>query len=296
MARKSRESALLEGIAAGMLFGTAAIFIRLIEINAFSIALWRLVIAAIVLSLMIFALREKVRFTLTEGSLKSFLFLGTLLGTHFILFVSAVKETTVLNAAVLVNTTPIFSMIISTFLYRIKPSRFALIGIVLSFVGAGVIAFGDAEKGDHANLMGDLAAMLAAVAEGFYLNYGKEKRNQLSILPTMLLIYLGAALTVGVTTLLLMPTSAKIGFEVPNNFETFILIIGLGIMPTAIAHTLYFSSLSNLKSFETATMALLEPLVATFLSAAIFSEIPAPIFVLGAAFVLAGILSLAIGD
>lgn len=60
-------------------------------------------------------------------------------------------------------------------------------------------------------------------------------------------------------------------------------------MPTAIAHTLYFSSLSNLKSFETATMALLEPIIATALGVILFHEIPAFWFVIGAALVLLGV-------
>jgi uncharacterized membrane protein len=71
--------------------------------------------------------------------------------------------------------------------------------------------------------------------------------------------------------------------------ETALALVGLGLVPTAIAHTLYFSSLSNLKSFETASLALLEPVGATLLGIAAFREVPAPVFAFGAALVLAGI-------
>jgi drug/metabolite transporter (DMT)-like permease len=75
------------------------------------------------------------------------------------------------------------------------------------------------------------------------------------------------------------------------------------LLPTALAHTLYFSSLSSLKSFETASMALLEPVVATLLGIvgstilgiAVLGQVPAPIFILGAVLVLGGIFSVAIG-
>ncbi len=287
MVEKSRQIALLEGVAAGMLFGTAAVFIRfLTDINIFSIAFWRLIIASTVLTLIILAFKRKLDINLIQGNFKHFLILGMLLGTHFILFVSAVKDTTILNATVLVNTTPIFSMIISTFLYGVKPSKLALAGIVLSFIGASVIAYGDANTGETASLIGDIEAMLAAVAEGFYLNYGREKRSRLPVLPTMLFIYLAAALTVGATTVLTGTT-----FEFSNNLEILLILIGLGVLPTAVAHTLYFSSLSNLRSFETASMALLEPLGAILLGAAIFAEIPRPVFVLGALLLLVGIFS-----
>jgi drug/metabolite transporter (DMT)-like permease len=289
MVGKSKQLALLEGIVAGMLFGTAAVFIRLLtDINVFSIALWRLIIASAVLTFMVLAFKRKLDTNLIQNNFKHFLILGMLLGTHFILFISGVKNTTILNATVLVNTTPIFSMIISTFLYGIRPSKLALVGIVLSFIGAGVIAYGDARTGETASLIGDLEAMLAAVAEGFYLNYGRERRSRLPLLPTMLFIYLAAGLTVGTSTVL-----TGTAFEFSNSLEMLLILIGLGVLPTAAAHTLYFSSLSNLKSFETASMALLEPLGATLLGIAIFAEIPTPIFILGAVLLLVGIFSVA---
>ena len=292
MVKRGRQLALLEGITAGTLFGTGAIFIRLLtNINVLSIALWRLMIASAALAFIILAFRRKLDTSLVRKNLKHFLVLGLLLGVHFILFVSAVKNTTILNATVLVNTTPIFSMIISTFLYRIKPSKLALAGVIFSFIGAGFIAYRDAMAGDTASLIGDLEATLAAVAEGFYLNYGREKRRKLPLLPTMLFIYLAAALTVGATTLLTGTT-----FEVSDSLGMLLLLVGFGIFPTAVAHTLYFSSLSNLKSFETATMALLEPLGAVLLGIAIFAEFPTPVFALGAVLVLVGILSVVAGE
>lgn len=290
MREKSRQFALLEGIAAGTLFGTAAVFIRLTDTNIFSIALWRLIIASAILAIIILLFNRNLYANLQKSSFRHFLVLGILLGAHFILFASAVKDTTILNATVLVNTTPIFSMLISTFLYRAKPSKLAVCGIAVSFLGAGLIAYGDAGEGKTTNLIGDLEATFAAVAEGFYLNYGRKRRSQLSPLPTMLLTYLAAALTVGTTAVFAGAT-----FEAAGSLETLLPLIGLGVLPTAAAHTLYFSSLSNLKSFETATMALLEPIGATLLGIAVFAELPAPFFILGGVLVLTGIFSIAAG-
>jgi len=242
------------------------------------------------LAIIIFLFNRNLYANLQINSFRHFLVLGILLGAHFILFASAVKDTTILNATVLVNTTPIFSMLISTFLYRAKPSKLAVCGIAVSFLGAGLIAYGDAGEGKTTNLIGDLEATFAAVAEGFYLNYGRKRRSQLSPLPTMLLTYLAAALTVGTTAVFAGAT-----FEAAGSLETLLPLIGLGVLPTAAAHTLYFSSLSNLKSFETATMALLEPIGATLLGIAVFAELPAPFFILGGVLVLTGIFSIAAG-
>ena len=299
MHTKARKSALAEGITAGIFFGSASIFIRFLQdVDAFSIAFWRLIIAILALAAILVFLGKKSNFKLVKENLKSFAILGVVLGLHFIFFISAVKDTTVLNATVLVNTTPIFSMFISSFLFKVKPSRLAITGLLISFTGVFIIAYAETmlvsasnsgTVGFSPSLKGDLEAVHAAVVEAFYLNYGKRIRNQMNLLSAMLPIYVLTAIVVGVLSIPF--ASQTITF--PDKTETFLFIVGLGLLPTAVAHTLYFSSLSSLKSFETATMALLEPVGATFLGVIIFQETPANIFLLGAGFVLLGILFVA---
>ena len=275
-----------EGIIAGALFGTAAIFIRLLEaLNVSSIAFWRLVTASATLVVIIPVLKHPLNLNMAKANIKRISPLGILIGFHFILFVSAVRNTTILNATVLVNTAPIFSVLISTFLFKIKPSRLATAGLITSFLGVSLIAYGDAAYPLTINLRGDLEAILAALAEGFYLNYGREIRDEVPLLPLMLLIYMVSAFTVGFSCVL---TGTPLIF--PNQLYMLLLLIGLGILPTALGHTLYFSSLSNLKPFETSSLALLEPVGATMLGIVLFSEMPSAFFVLGAAFVLSGVV------
>jgi drug/metabolite transporter (DMT)-like permease len=161
--------------------------------------------------------------------------------------------------------------------------------MIISFVGVCIIAYAETvtTKGTSlsSSLRGDLEAILAALVESFYLVYGKRVRSQMSILSIMLPIYLFAAIIVGA-----FGVAAGETLAVPYAAAIILSLLGLGILSTAVAHTLYFSSLSNLKSFETATMALLEPVGATILGIIFFHEIPAYLFVLGAALVLFGVL------
>lgn len=289
--KRDRKIALLEGITAGGLFGTAAIFIRLLSgLSVFSIALWRLIIASTFLAFLLIVLKRPVAQNLLRKNLSRILVLGILLGLHFILFVSAVLNTTILNATVLVNTTPIWSMFVSSLVFKLKPSRLAVMGILVSFLGVSVIAFGDASSRTWTlNLQGDLEATLAAVVEAFYLSYGRDIRRKLSLLNLMLTIYVISAFTV-----LAWGVTSRSQFTLPMQPHLILALIGLGLLPTALAHTFYFSSLSSLKSFETAAMALLEPIGATLLGIAIFTQVPSPLFVLGGAFVLVGIVSVAL--
>jgi drug/metabolite transporter (DMT)-like permease len=286
MPTRTRRMALAEGVTAGAFFGTAAIFIRLLgSFDAFSIAFWRLIIAVVTLVLILLVLKKSFSLKLVQENFKDLAVLSVFLGLHFILFVSSVKDTSILNATVLVNTTPIFSMFLSAFLFNAKPSRLVVLGLTISFIGVCIIATADAQPfGFSLHLKGDLEATLAAVAEAFYLNFGRKTRSQMPVLTTMLPIYLLSALVIGVLSI---PAGAPIA--VPTNAGMTLFLIGIGVLPTAVSHTLYFSSLSNLKSFETATMALLEPIGATVLGAFIFLEIPAPLFVFGAFLILLGI-------
>lgn len=297
---RTRRLALTEGIIAGVLFGTTAIFIRFLQaLDAFSIAFWRLVVACLVLALAQFFLRKLFSFELIRRNFKELLILSFLLGFHFILFISAVKDTTILNATLLVNTAPIFSTFISSFVYKLNPSRLAVVGLILSFTGVCVIAYAEnamantnvSLNGFSPSLKGDLEALLAALVEAFYLNYGRKIRNQMDIVPTMFTMYLLTAIIVGVLGI----STANTTLKLPTT-ETIFMLVGLGLLPTATAHTLYFSSLSSLKSFETATMALIEPVGSTLLGVILFQEIPPYLFVFGAALVLLGVLFVVKGE
>jgi drug/metabolite transporter (DMT)-like permease len=287
---RTRKLALAEGVTAGVLFGTAAIFIRFMpNLDTLSIVFWRLVIACLALATVLVLLKKSFSFNLVRKNMIGLLILSVFLGLHFTLFVSAVKDTTIMNATVLVNTTPIFSMVASVFLIRLKPSRYSTAGLIISFVGVCIIAYAETvtAKGNNfsPSLKGDLEAILAALVESFYLIYGKRIRSQMSILSIMLPIYLFTAIIVGAFGVATSETLA-----VPYDAAIILSLLGLGILSTAIAHTLYFFSLSDLKSFETATMALLEPVGATILGIIFFHEIPTYLFILGAALVLFGVL------
>jgi len=295
---RTRKLALTEGMTAGVLFGTAAIFIRFLQnLDTFCIAFWRLIIACLILVIVLIVLKKSFNFNVVRKNLKELFILSVFLALHFIFFISAVKDTTILNATVLVNTTPIFSVFVSTFLFNIKPSRLAILGLTISLIGVLVITYAETTvtnanaypESVFPSLKGDLEAVLAALVEAFYLNYGRKTRNKMNVLPTMLPIYMLTATIIGISSI---PATNKIS-TLPTAAEMILPLIGLGILPTAAAHTLYFSSLSNLKSFETATMALLEPIGASVLGIILFQEKPAAIFVFGAVFILLGILFIA---
>jgi drug/metabolite transporter (DMT)-like permease len=293
MKTESRRIPLAEGAAAGILFGTASILVRFLDaLDTFSIAFWRMMIACAVLVIAGPVLKRSFNPGLIKKNIKELFVLGILLSMHFIFFISAVKDTTVLNATVLVSTAPIFSAFFSAFFFKTKPSATAIVGLTLSFIGICVISMAEAtgsfthQATLSSTLKGDLEALLAAVTIAAYLTYGVKVRNRMDILSIMLPTYALTAVIIGFVSV----PAGSIVKAVPIETKAILSLVSLGVVPTAIAHTLEFSSLSGLKSFETATTALLEPVGATVLAALLFQEVPRPMFVVGAAMILTGVL------
>jgi drug/metabolite transporter (DMT)-like permease len=294
MPGRTRKIALTEGVVAGILFGTGSIFTRFLgDTDAFFIVFWRLMIACVTLAVLLIICEKAFNPSLMRKNMKNLLPLGFLLALHFILFTAAVKDTTIMNATVLVSTVPIFSIIISSFL-KLKPSRHALLGLAISFMGVSIIAYTESVTANvsvsqtvySVRIKGDLEAVLAAFVLSLYLSYGRTVRNKMSLTSIMLPIYMFASIVTGAVSMFEGGRILSMSMTVQN----VVSLVGIGVFPTAIAHTLSFSSLSNLKSFETATMSLIEPVGATLLGIVLFQEVPVPLFSVGAVLTLLGIV------
>lgn len=273
----------MEALSAGALFGTASIFIRFLPmLDAPTIGFYRLMTAATFLMVINYVL-FKPRSSEFISYFKHSVPLGILLGLHFIFFISAVKDTTVMNATLLVNTTPIFATIIGLVFFGIRPTSAALAGLPISFAGTFLIALSTASL-VPGNLRGDFEALVAAFLWALYLNLGRPLRKKVPLLVLMPFIYIVAA---GMMFPLIYVSGN--GLYVPSLSE-FVILVALALLPTALGHTLHFSSLKGLTPFQAATTALLEPVVASSLATLLFSEVPHPIFVVGAIVTLVGIL------
>ncbi|MEM2909563.1 MAG: DMT family transporter [Nitrososphaerota archaeon] len=273
---------LAEALSAGVLFGTASILIRLLPmLDAPTIGFYRLTMAAAFLAVIDYILFRPSRSELASY-LRQSVPLGILLGLHFIFFISSVKNTTVMNATILVNTTPIFATIISLAFFGIRPTFVALVGLPISFAGTFLIALSTASL-TPGNFRGDLEALVAAFLWALYLNLGRPLRKKVPLLALMPFIYIVAA---GIMFPLIYASGSHL--YVPG-LSQLVVLVALALLPTALGHTLHFSSLKGLTPFQAATTALLEPMVASSLAALLFLEVPHPVFVVGAIAVLIGI-------
>jgi drug/metabolite transporter (DMT)-like permease len=267
---------------AGFFFGTSAIFIRFIAgLDAFTIGFYRLLIALCLLFIIKLILKQKMTCFTQSSSFWRLSILGLLLGLHFATFISSVKITTVINATVLVNTTPAITLIIYWRWSKERPPITKLIGLLLCMSGIFLISMAEISF-SLSSIIGDLMALTAAALWAVYLIIGKPVRERVDILSTMTPIYFVGCLVLMILSL------ATGGFKFPASNQ-WAPLVGLAIFPTAIGHTLHFSSMKALRPYQTSVLALLEPVVATILAYFIFNEIPALPFFIGAVIVLLGI-------
>ena len=263
---KDRIRYVIEGLIAGTAFGTASIIIRLLEnVNVYTIASMRLIIAFLALIVICFFAKGTLfRLRLFDPHLVA---MGLLIGLHFLFFISAVKNTTIVNATVLVNTAPVLTLLLGILVFDVRVSIRDVLCVFIAFLGAFIITYPDLRVAG--NLWGDIEAIIAALFEGLYLNIGFKVRRKMDAMLMMIPIYLFATIVVSLSAYL---TGNPLYF--PLEIRTITLLIAIGLIPTAIGHTLYVSSLRGLKSFETAMMALLEPLSASIIAFFLFSEVP----------------------
>jgi|Deesub1362A_J573_1020465.scaffolds.fasta_scaffold00012_166 drug/metabolite transporter (DMT)-like permease len=285
----TRTRGLLEGLGAGLAFGSASIFIRyliLFDVNIYAIAFFRLLIATGILSLIILLMSRYGNVAIPRVDIKTLIYIvsmGIVIGLHFIFFISAVRDTYIVNATVLVNTTPILTLILGALLFKVSISKWDVQIVTVAFLGAALLALQDLHL--TGSLIGDIEAILAAFFQALYLNIGKKIRGSTHILLIMAIVYIAA-----IPVIFLASVIEGINlFQFSYTHTVILLMFAVGAIPTAIGHTLYVSSLKGLKSFETATLGLLEPLSASILAYILFFESPGILSIIGASLVLASI-------
>ena len=272
------------GIIGGVSFGTAAIFIRLITLNAIAITAWRLIIGGSVISLLM------IRKPLADENVnyKAIFLLGTILFIHFIFFIKSVQDTFILNATMLVNTAPLLSLIIVALLRLEKIDLLDTLAVILSVIGI-LVMFNCAFRINTETFLGDIEALLAALAISIYAVSGRILlRGKINPIKLSGIVYLLA----GVEAIIF---SYVVNVNLtPSEVGEIVFLIALGLIPTAIGHTLFLYSLKGLKPHEIQILALLEPIVATILGVLIFMEIPPSTSLIGSIIIATTIILISI--
>ncbi len=263
---------------------TAAILIRLSEAPALIIAFWRLAIATAILAVPAF-LVPRYREGILALSLRDWLLLGAVgvvLAIHFASWIESLALTSVAASVTLVTLHPVFVGLASAKLFGEGFPARAWVGVLAALGGGAIIAFSDSQRGPEP-LLGDLLALIGALAAAIYFLAGRGFRRRLPLLAYVVPVY--AATSLALVVMALVAGDPLTGWPA----REYVLFAAMAIVPMILGHTLLNYALKYVTAPVIATTVLGEPVGSTILALVILSEVPPWLTIVGALVVLVGI-------
>jgi drug/metabolite transporter (DMT)-like permease len=204
---------------------------------------------------------------------------GVALALHFATWISSLSYTSIASSVLLVNTAPIFAIVLSRVFLGEKVDFTVLLAIGLALVGAALIAAGDWGSAPS-TLFGNLLAVAGALTLAGHHVVGRGLRHALPLNAYVIAVWAVAALT-------LAAIAAAFGTRfAPYPARAWLGFLALGLVPTVLGHGLVNRSLRSLKAPTVGLFLLGEPLGASVLAYLIFGEVPSASTALGGLIVL----------
>lgn len=261
-------------------FGTIGLFVRNIPLESGEIALYRAVLAAILIGLYLLVTKQKIPFKAIKKEIPLLLFSGVAMGINWILLFQAYKYTTVSVATLSYYFAPVIVTLVCPILFREKMTAKQWICFIMSTVGIVLITgIGDMGEG-NTHLMGILFGLGAAVFYATVILLNKFIRNVDGIHRTFLQFI--AAIIILVPYVLLTD-----GINLSSlDMKGWANLLVVGLIHTGVTYCMYFSSLKELPGQKAAILSYIDPLVAVLVSVTILGEGMTLMQVIGGALIL----------
>jgi len=226
---------------------------------------------------------KTIRQSITKENYYWLVAIGITLSLHFCTWFQSLSMTTVAASVVLVDSSPIFTAILSTLFLGEALRRKSWVGIVIALFGAVFLAWGDFGGSGVLALSGDLLALSGAVFLALYFIGGRRFAKDMPITVYTTIIYFIAALF-----------TVPICFMFDLNILVFepkevVIFVALAIFPTVLGHSVNNYLLTKVPAYVVSSAVLGEPIGAAILAALIFFQIPGPITIIGFVVILIGI-------
>lgn len=251
------------------------------ELAALTIAFWRMAGAAGLL--WTHGLIQKQE-PLARPKLPLLLLAGIFLALHFACFYSAVKVTTIANATLLATLAPVFTLMYERFILKHKFPLGALLGLWMAIVGAIIVQGSGFEWGSAAT-KGNLYALASSFFMSIVLIIAQKLRSQISNIMYTRWLYLFAALTLALITLMS-------GVDLKFQWADSQWLLGLVVLPTLIGHNSMSYAVKYLRPTIVGSMPFGEPILATILAWLFFGEMVGINTIIGGGITLSGLVIL----
>ncbi len=260
--RKSR----MMMVTAMAVFGTVALFVRNISVSSSEIALYRAVMAALLLGAFLLLTGQKIDFRAIRKELPLLLISGMAMGINWILLFEAYRYTTVSVATLSYYFAPVIVTVACPILFKEKMGVKQWLCFGMSTLGIVLITgVGDLSAG-NTHLIGILFGFGAAVLYAAVVLLNKFIKGVAGIQRTFLQFV--AAI------LILLPYVLLTGGIHLHSLSGsgWVNLLIIGIIHTGITYCLYFSALRDIPGQEAAILSYIDPLVAVAISVFVLGE------------------------
>lgn len=267
-----------------IIFGTLGPFTRNIAVTSGELALYRALLATLLIVIFFFVTGQKVDFKAMKRELILLFFSGMAIGINWILLFEAYRYTTISTATLSYYFAPVLVTIVCPFLFRERLTKKQVLCFVMSTVGLALIIGFEGDMGGKNHLLGISLGLGAAIFYASVILMNKYIKNVEGIQRTFFQFI--AAIIVLIPYVL---CTGGIHPEVLDG-KGWICLFVVGLVHTGITYCMYFTSLKELKGQEVAILSYLDPLVAVIVSVVIlgekmnFMQLIGGIFILGFTF------------
>ncbi|MCP4687092.1 MAG: DMT family transporter [Desulfobacterales bacterium] len=270
--------AYLEIHIAVLLFGVSGLFGKFLEASPGVIVFGRTLFASMALVLVLAMRKESARIK-SPRDLLGFLLMGAILAAHWVTFFHAIQISTVAVGLLTYSSFPIFVTFLEPFFFNERVALFDVAISVVVFIGLILVIpeFDLSNNITQGALWGTVSGLTFAV---------------LSILNRKF-VATYSALTIAlyqdaVACLILLPFVG--GAALAANGMEWVKLILLGVVFTALAHTLFIRGLVRVKAQLASVIACMEPVYGILLALVVLREIPSAREIAGGVVIIGAIV------
>ena len=247
------------------IFGTLGIFVRNIPVSSGELALYRAILAALLIAVYLLITKQKIPFSKIKKEIPILLLSGIAMGINWILLFEAYKYTTVSLATLSYYFAPVIVTVVCPFLFHEKLTGKQILCFVMSTAGL-VLITGIGDIGSGSDFFGILFGLGAAVFYSLVILLNKFIKNVEGIPRTFLQFLSAIVILIPYVILSGGMTLGKM------NVVNWINLLIVGVIHTGVIYCMYFSSLKELPGQEAAILSYIDPLVAVLISVTVLGE------------------------
>ena len=276
---KSKKACLLEINIATVLLSLNFVIVKLISLPAEAIVLLRTVLAAVALCVFLFFIKERFKLASKKDYFLVF-FLGFLLAVHWITLFYAIKISTVAIAVISLFTYPVITTFLEPYFDREKTKFMDVFMAILVLAGV-FFMMPSFDLNDTATL-----GVLFGLTSGFtYSLRNVITKRYVKRYSSSLIMFYQILVTMIVTLpfLFVFPDTLVFkGYDVQY-------LLWIGLIGTALAHTLFIKSFASLKVRTASMISLVQPVYGIFFAYLLLNEVPTLRILFGGLIVLGAV-------